>query len=267
MDLTKQRVLLTGASGGIGSALAKALSSQGARLALVGRSLDSLEAVAASLAPSIAMPIVADLATAEGCRAAIMDASEALGGVDVLINNAGLQSVGPLVQEDPIALERTLFVNSVAPMLLARQVLPEMQARGSGCICNIGSAFGSIGFACHASYSASKFAVRGFSEALRRELAGSGVSVCYVAPRATATDLLDRDLAAACQMKVDAPELVAAVIVDALRRRRAEVFIGWPEKLAVRLNALLPGLFDRALAKQTRTLIQHTTPQEAYSHG
>jgi short-subunit dehydrogenase len=122
---------------------------------------------------------------------------------------------------------------------------------------NVGSMFGSIAFAWHAAYSASKYALRGFSEALRRELAGSGVGVTYVAPRAVRTPLNPPEvyrMAEQIRMKMDDPEPVARRIVEAIERDRKEAYLGFPESIFVRVNALLPRLVDRALRRQNSVM-------------
>ena len=125
--------------------------------------------------------------------------------------------------------------------------------RGRGQIVNVGSIFGSIGFPCFASYSASKFALRGFSEALRRELAGTGVGVTYVAPRFTKT-AFNRNVVArmanALKMNQDEPESVAASVIATIERNDRERYLGWPEKLFVRINSILPRLVDPSLIRQ-----------------
>ena len=135
----------------------------------------------------------------------------------------------------------------------ARQIGPEQYYSGGGAIVNVGSILGSIGFPHFAAYSASKFALRGFSEALRRELSGTGVGVTYVAPRTTRTafnsDMLYK-VSAESGSAVDDPATVAAIILEAIVHDRDEIYIGWPEKLAVRLNALLPGAVSAAISKQ-----------------
>lgn len=255
MKLERSRIVLTGAAGGIGRALTLALGRAGAHLALVGRRRDALEAVAAEAraAGAGAQMVIADIATAAG-RAQVMEqATAALGGIDVLINNAGTLNFGPFEAEDPALIERLFQANVLAPVLLTRALLPQLLGQGQGRIVNVGSTFGSIGFPFFASYSASKFALRGFSQALRRELAGTGVGVTYIAPRATRTDFNPASVQRMNQAlgnKEDTPAAVAAALVEALQRDRDDVYLGWPEKLFVRLNGLLPRMVDKALRKQ-----------------
>ncbi|MCB1789006.1 MAG: SDR family NAD(P)-dependent oxidoreductase, partial [Gammaproteobacteria bacterium] len=159
--------------------------------------------------------------------------------------------------EDPAVLARLMQVNLVAPTLLIRAVLPDMLARGSGRIVNVGSTFGSIGFAWFAAYSASKFGLRGLSEALRRELDGSGVGVTYVAPRAVKTPLNSDAvyrMAEATGMNMDEPQWVAQRIVEAIEDDAKDVYLGFPEKLFARLNGFLPRLVDGGLRKQNRVM-------------
>jgi short-subunit dehydrogenase len=259
MKLHDTRVLLTGAAGGIGSALAERLAARGAALALVARTPDALAPVLDGLhdAGARAWPISADLLDPAQRGLAIEHALHVLGGIDVLINCAGLMSFRPFAEEDPVQLERMVQLNLVAPMLLTRAVLPDMLARGEGRIVNVGSTFGSIGFAWFAAYSASKFGLRGLSEALRRELEGSGVGVTYVAPRAVRTrfnsDAVYR-MARATRMKMDDPGWVADRVIAALETDAKDVYLGFPESLFARLNSVMPRLVDSGLRKQNRQM-------------
>ena len=133
--------------------------------------------------------------------------------------------------------------------------------QGHGRIANIGSMFGSIGFPCFAAYSASKFAIRGFSQSLRRELAGTGVGVTYVSPRAVKTPFnppVIHRMAELGMMNMDEPQWVAQKIVRAIEKRKNEVYLGFPESLFARINALLPRMVDGAIVKQVPTLIAFT---------
>jgi len=256
MKLDGVGVVITGAAGGLGSELVRTLSGRGARLVLLDRNQEALQAQAAGLGGG-ATPIAVDLLDGEARNAALQEAEQALGGIDLLLNNAGLMSFRPYAEEDPALLERIVQLNMLAPMLACRQVLPGMLARGRGRIVNIGSTFGTIGFAWFAAYSASKFGLRGFSEALRRELDGSGVGVTYVAPRAVRTPLNTGAvyrMAEAVKMNLDDPAWVADQVIAAIEADVKERHLGWPEKLFARLNALLPALVDGALRKQNRVM-------------
>jgi short-subunit dehydrogenase len=259
MKLKGARVLLTGAAGGIGSALAMRLLEQGASLALIGRTDGELDSLVGRLRHTggTVHAASADLLDPDARERVIDDLRNLLGGVDLLINCAGLLSFRPFAEEDPALLERIVQLNLVAPMLLVRQLLPEMLERGSGRIVNVGSTFGSIGFAWFTAYSASKFGLRGFSESLRRELEGSGVGVTYVAPRAVRTSLNTGAvyrMAEATGMNMDEPAQVAGAIVAAIEKDAKDVYLGFPERLFARLNGFLPRLVDGGLRKQNRVM-------------
>jgi short-subunit dehydrogenase len=259
MKLTGQRTLLTGASGGIGRPLALELAAAGARLALVGRRAAPLEALRQELPTGAAesVTIVADITRADGRQWVVEAVKEAMGGVDLLVHGAGAQLFGRFAAHDPEAIDLLYQVNLVAPVLLTHALLPAMAAAGRGQVAFVGSALGTLGLPFYANYVSSKFGLRGFAEALRRELAGSGVAVTYVAPRATRTainsDAIYR-MGEEIGMHVDEPEAVARAIVRAIVARRREVYLGWPERLFARLNSLWPALLDRGLGKQTAVM-------------
>ena len=255
MNIGGQRILVTGAGGGIGSAIALELAERGVELFLVDRQLQGLERIKSAIEAvgSRVHLVVCDLTAPDAAQIISKQAVAVMGAVDVLINCAGISSFGAFADETPDGMERLWRINTLVPMQLASALLPHMITRGSGRIVNIGSIFGSIGFAYFASYSASKFAMRGFSESLRRELQGSGVGVIYVAPRFTRTPLNDdavNRMAQAVGMNSDDPATVARLVVRAIEKDRKDSYIGWPERLFVRINAILPRLVDSALRRQ-----------------
>ncbi len=264
MNLDNQRILITGGSGGIGRHLTQELADRGARLCLLERNHEYAQLPEQVRAAPQGKPLIlkCDLARAEQRAAALGAVQRVWGGVDVLINLAGVLDFRPYQESDPAMLHTLLQVNVEAPMQLARAVLPGMLARGHGRIVNVGSMFGSIGFPFFAAYSASKFALRGFSQALRRELAGSGVGVTYVSPRAVKTPLnppVVHEMAVQGMMNMDEPGPVAEAIVRAIEQNRREVYLGFPESLFARLNGILPGLLDRALGKQVHILLPYAS--------
>jgi short-subunit dehydrogenase len=262
LNLRSQRILLTGAAGGIGRELATALAAKGARLGLLGRtdaSVASLDHLVATQSLD-AIVIQADLTDASARHAAVWRMVQTYGGVDILVNLAGVLDFRFFDEADACAITRTLQVNIEAPMQMAREVLPAMLGRGSGRIVNVGSTFGSIGYPGFAAYSASKFALRGFSQALRRELQDTGVGVTYVAPRAVRTAFNPPAvhlMAERKMMRMDEPGWVAARIVRAIEEERGEAYLGFPESLFARLNGLLPALVDGALKKALPDLARH----------
>jgi len=253
MQVSGKRVMLTGAAGGMGRILARELQSRGAKLALIDANADALHQVAGELEG--AFPVAGDLSSAEGCRIACDECRELLGGIDLLINLAGINSFAAFEDESPEKIELMVRVNLLAPMWLARAVLPTMQEQNAGRIVNVGSIFGSIGFAYFTAYSTTKFGLRGFSEALRRELADTNIKVTYIAPRAVKTpmnnDVVMR-MGEATGMNMDAPEDVVKKIIAAINNDRKDIYFGFPEALFVRINVLFPRLVDKALAAQNR---------------
>ena len=255
MKISDSTILITGASGGIGGAIARQLAQRGATLILINRDSDKLAAFAAELRASggKVIPLAGDLATPGEPARLVQTALDQAGTVDILVNCAGVQNFG-FFAEESAADTATLFnINTIAPIALTNALLPHLLKKGKGQIVNLGSIFGSIGFPCFASYSASKFALRGFSEALRRELTGTGIGVTYVAPRFTRT-AFNRSavtrMANALKMNQDDPESVAASVIAAIERNDRERYLGWPEKLFVRINSILPRLVDPRLIKQ-----------------
>jgi len=251
--MKRYRAILTGASGGIGRAIAAALAPHCSELLLVGRDASRLAASAAAAGP-VAHTLIADLATAAG-RDAV-----SLPGLNLLVNNAGAGDFAWLADQSDATLARIVETNVLAPMQLTRRLLPELARQPEAWIVNVGSIMGYLGYPGHAAYCASKFALRGFSEALRRELADGPVRVLHLAPRATRTAM---NGAGVCAMNaelgvaMDDPALVARELLRLLERPARERLLGMPEALFARLNQLVPGLVDRALRRQLPIIRRH----------
>jgi short-subunit dehydrogenase len=253
MNLATSSVLLTGAAGGIGSAVARTLGARGARLLLTDLRTVALDELAERLAGdgSASTVLAADVTAAEGRAALVAAARRAQ--TDVLVNLAGVNPFGLFVEQPPELIEQALRINAAAPLLLTHAMIPVLEERARGVIVNVGSAFGSLGYPGFAIYSASKFALRGFSEALRRELADTRIRVRYVAPRATRTALATNRIRAMNEVLgvgMDTPETVARAIAAAIETGRNETFLGTAERWFARLNALVPSLVDGYVRKQ-----------------
>jgi short-subunit dehydrogenase len=266
VKMTAMRILLTGASGGIGRALAVELHRRGAMLLLVGRTADALQPLVRTLGgpPDRVSVHAADLATEAGRAGVAGQAAE--WGCNVLVNNAGLGEFALVDQQTDAGLERMFAVNVLAPMQLTRALLSHLRGLPDAAVLNVGSVFGSLGYPGFAAYSASKFALRGYTEALRRELADTSVRVHYLAPRATRTGmnaLAVERLNAELGVAMDSPEVVARAACDMLEQGRREAVLGWPEKAFVRINALLPGVVDGSLRKQLAVIRRHARSVEA----
>lgn len=258
MKLRDARVLVTGASGGIGRALVTTLLDEGAHVLLSGRDHQALMGVVKDHPDAgRTAAFAADLAKASD-RARLCDfATRWRGGVDVLINNAAVNDFSLLTSQSTESIDVAVATNLVAPIDLCRRLTSCLHRSDDAHIVNIGSVFGSIGYAGNSVYCATKFGLRGFSEALRRELADTNIRVHYFAPRATRTAFNSdavNDMNAALGNACDDPAEVARSIVRAWQQGQLECVIGWPEKFFARLNALLPRLVDAALLPKLATV-------------
>ena len=252
MKLNSRTIVVTGASGGIGAATAKLFAEEGASLILVGRDEAKLSSLCDSLSDSVSQHqwVAADLTTDAGRHAVAQKAKNAV----ALVNLAGINQLRLFTDTSDTDLLHMINSNLAVPMLLSKALLPQLRNKPEAWIINVGSIMGSIGIAGSVNYCASKFGLRGFTEALDRELADTSIHVCYVAPRATNTSM-NNTAAVSLNQKlgntVDDPILVARSILTALcAHKSSRHFLGWPEKVFVKLNALLPRLVDKAMFKQ-----------------
>ncbi|MDP2101806.1 MAG: SDR family oxidoreductase [Methylotenera sp.] len=257
MQLKNKRILLTGATGGIGKHLALLLARKGAKLAIVGRDTDKLEALANQIAQKgmVATQIIADFEVMGSAERVATEALEKLGAVDILINNAAILDFIQFEDQTPERIAQMIHINVTAPIQLARALLPHFKASNQGHYVMIGSILGSIGFPHYATYCATKFAVHGFSQAVRRELVDTDIGVTYIAPRGVNTQMNDAATLAMLAKtggNLDEPEKVATIVVNALENEKQEVFIGQPESFFAWLNGVLPQAVNIGLKKQVR---------------
>ncbi|MFE8070245.1 SDR family oxidoreductase [Marinobacteraceae bacterium S3BR75-40.1] len=258
MPLHDQTFLFFGASGGIGRALVPRLLQEGVRLILAGRNPAKLEQLRQELSEGTdRVSIVQCDLGADDCAQQLERLATENPEVDGIVHCAGQNDFASIEALAPEAIDRMLTVNLRSALLLAHTFVPRFRQRQKGQFVFVGSTFGSIGFPGYTAYCASKFGLRGFAEALRRELADTPLQVLYMAPRATLTAMNPEavnNLNKALGNHMDPPEQVADDIVRAMREQRSQTFIGWPEKLFVRINGILPRIVDRALGKQLPTI-------------
>ncbi len=245
MKLLNRTFLLLGGTGGIGGALIEPLLDAGATIVVASRraSVSEREGVKAAQL---------DLAAAD-LGQQLERLTEQYPDIDGVIHCAGQNRFAAIEHLSSNDIDSQLAVNLRSPMLVARHFVPRFREAGTGALVFVGSTFGSIGFPGYTAYCASKFGLRGFSEALRRELADTPVQVVYVAPRATSTAMNPKAVNAlnkALGNHMDEPAVVAAQIIRAMDRDDRRRYLGWPEKFFVVLNSLLPRLVDRAMRKQ-----------------
>ena len=252
MQPEQKLVLVTGAGSGIGRALCIEAAQRGLAVALCGRRREALEATGALLGPGASHLIIpADITRPEQRRRIVDRIRKERGALDILINNAGIVEGGPLETFDDDALARTFQTNVMAPMALTRDLMSLLIAAKPSRVVNVGSIFGDIAYPEFTCYSAAKFALRGFSIALRREWKQKGIGVTYAAPRATRTDaaVAFASLIAKTKMNMDSPEQVARQIWRAVARGHDSVYAPAPEKVYVLIQRLFPRAIDWSLSR------------------
>lgn len=255
MQLQAQHVVLTGATGGLGRILALQLAAKGAVVGLVGRDHGKLTQLAQEItqAGGKAHVLLVDFSADHMATSLLKAALAAMGHVDVLINNAGVIEFVAFETQTDAAIANIMHTNVIATLQLSRAFVGYFLQRERGHLVLVGSIFGSLGFPHFATYCASKFAVHGFSQALRRELVDTPIGITYVAPRAIATAMNDDRTNAmwqASDQAVDAPDKVATAIVRALEKEQQECFIGQPQTFFAWLNGFAPTWVNLGLKKQ-----------------
>jgi short-subunit dehydrogenase len=260
-DLKGLRILLTGGSSGIGGALADRLARSGARVVLTARSIAKLQKVEQSLTAE-GMDVAAfgmDVTSEADRRAAIDFTVRRLGGLDVLVNNAGIGSFGHFADCTEDVLRQIMEVNFFAPAELIRLAIPHLLNGQRPAIVNVASMCGRRGLPAWSEYSASKFALTGLSEALRAELARFSIDVIVILPGRTRSDLGSHLLrnTGRMPMRFDLgmpPEEVASGIVRALTTGQPETVLGGEANWMLRLNRWVPRILDRLIARKIRKL-------------
>lgn len=256
------RTALTGATGGIGKAMARKLATQSSHLLLLGRQDLALKRLADELALDHPHLEVASLAgdLLDPDYTSQVSALAAKMQINLLINNAGINHFGANTQLAPGQQQQIIHTNLLAPMALTQTLLPHLLRQAQAQVIQVGSIFGYIGYPGNAAYCASKFGLRGYAQALARELSNTTVKVKYFAPRATQTAInTDAVCALNAELKVqsDSPEYVAEQLLEFLHSKSFELKLGWPEKLFVFLNQLFPFINDKAIAGQLPTIQKH----------
>ena len=259
-DLAGKRAILTGASGGIGRATAAALVQAGAKVALAARNADELTRLADTLCRGgevVAIPT--DITSADDRVRLVNTAAEQLGGIDILINNAGVGSWGHFATSTPEIMRQVMEVNFFAPIELTRVAMPHLMRGNDPAVVNVASMCGRKGMPAWPEYSASKFALVGMSEAWRGEFARFDVDVITIVPGMTDSGFqknwLRQEGKAELQFEGGMkPDEVASGIVDAIQRNRREVVLGREARRLLRFNRFFPRLTNWLIARKIKKL-------------
>ena len=246
MNLQGRSVLLTGATGGIGQAIARALAEQGARLVLTGRRAEVLEPLAAEVG---GRAVACDLATAEEVTRLLSECSNA----DVLVANAALPATGTVESFSVEEIDRALAVNLRAPIVLARALSAGMVARGHGHLVFVSSLSGKAASPRGSIYAATKYGLRGFALGLREDLRDTGVGVSTVFPGFIKDAGMFHESGAKLPgyVALKAPEDVAAAVLRAIERNRSEIDVA---PLGLRLGTAVAGLAPELSGRVQRRL-------------
>jgi short-subunit dehydrogenase len=251
-------ILVTGASSGIGEAVAKLFASEGFRVSMGARRLDRLQALAADIesAGGQSVAVQADLTKFEDIQGLVRETLDQFGQIDILVNNAGFGRIKWCEELDPMEdIQAQIQINLIAAILVARELLPHMIQRRTGHIINMGSLGGLVASPTYTVYSASKFGLRGFTEALRREVGVYGIHVSGIYPGAVKTEFKQH---AGINRKTGRttpdslllePEEVAQAVLKVVKRPRRDLIIPWQMRLTVWMNMFFPGFVDRIIER------------------
>jgi short-subunit dehydrogenase len=262
-NLAGLRILITGASQGIGKALAEEAVRRGARVLAAARSADLLGELAKSAGKGggTLETVQADVTNPDDRHRMAEAAQRQFGGLDVLINNAGIGATGHFAEVSPERLRTIMEVNFFGLTETTRVCLPLLKQGRTPAVVNISSIAGKRGIPARSEYSASKFAVQGFSEALRTELAKDGVDVLLVCPGLTQTNFSKNMLEQKARVQMDhlrgmTPEEVARETLRALERGTGEVCLTLGGRLLVLVSRFLPRLADRIARRKVLSLFR-----------
>jgi short-subunit dehydrogenase len=253
MAFSDKVVAVTGGTEGIGKALVKTLLEQGAKVATCGRNQDKLYSLQTEYSGRPLHTVVADVSSQEDCQKFIHSTLKTFGRIDILINNAGISMRAMVEDLDVSVLEKVMDVNFWGSVYCTKLALPSIKAN-KGTIVGVSSIAGYRGLPGRSGYSASKFALQGWLEALRTELLDSGVNVMWVCPGFTASNIrnaaLNKDGKAQGETPLDESSLmtaeeVAGHILHAIEKRKRTVILTFTGKRTVFMNKFFPALTDK----------------------
>ncbi len=242
MEIKDKVAIITGASGGLGTATARELARHGATVVLAARRADDLQTLQAEIeqAGGRALVVPTDVTRREEIDRLVQTTVNTFGHVDILVNNAGIGGNTAISGGDDAMIERVIAVNLTGPARCVQAVLPHMRRQGGGVIVNIGSVAGEL--ATSTLYSATKFGLRGFNDALRRELKRDNIDVVLIAPGFIRTNMTTE-----VKVPMPGPDVVAQAVAHAIRRPRRKIIVPWPYRILALLGKLLPGVADAVI--------------------
>jgi short-subunit dehydrogenase len=257
------RILITGASQGIGKSLAEAAAARGAKVLVAARSLELLRELAQEVRArgGVIEVVQADVTSPEDRQKMVMAAMEHFGGLDILVNNAGIGATGHFADVAAERLRKIMEVNFFGLTETTRVFLPLLKKGTKPAIANISSIAGKRGIPARSEYSASKFAVQGFSEALRAELAKDGIDVLLICPGFTATNFSQNMIERKALIQYDhlrgmTAEQVALATLKAIEKGKNEIHLTFQGKLVAFVSKFFPRIADRIAKRKVRALFQ-----------
>ncbi len=256
MDFHSKLILITGATGGLGKEMVKSFSKEGAKLVLTDKNKDSLQTIRDAYQNSVVGTIAADLLTGEGCKTLVESTLSAYGVPDVLINNAGIASLGKFCDTPEEKWESILSLNILAPMRITYPLLQKMIKRKSGYIVNISSVAGLTAVPGLLAYSTSKFAIKAFGEALYHEVKESGIFVSNLYPFFTDTPILHSEQFGVKDKKVipdyllSTPEDVISDLVSGMKKKELHIYPGLVSRSIDWITRFFPGWMESITNRQ-----------------
>lgn len=254
--LKDKRVIITGASSGIGRELAVQMAAEGCKLVINARRIERLETLSTEITATGASCVIVDGdVTDRSVRARVLAAAqENFGGLDILINNAGIGAMGRFDEASEDRLRQIFEVNFFAVAEFMREALPALKAGHEPVIVNLSSVLGHRGVPLKSEYCATKFAIHGLSDAVRAELTRDGIDLLLVSPSTTDSEFFDaaiddptkRDWKKGGAMS---PEIVAARTIRGIKKRRHEIILTFGGRILVWLDRMIPGIANRIIAK------------------
>lgn len=256
MEFTNKIILITGATGGLGREMVSQFSLRGAKLILTDLKEESLQSLQKNFNSSVIGRMAIDLSTGEGCELLYKKVSEEFGTPDILINNAGIATLGRFSETPGEKWESVLNINLFAPMRITHKFLKDMLSRKNGYLVNISSVAGLVASAGLAAYSTSKFGIRAFGEAIHHEYHAMGIGVTNLYPFFTDTPILRSEQYGFKENKIipdfllSQPDEVIRALLDGIENRKLHVYPGLISRTMEFLSRTFPGLVESLSERQ-----------------